>query len=167
MSWGSISGQGSTRMETGSTMPRSEMPQPGCIHVARSEGASSRAVVSASGRASGRGGHGKSPADSALYSGSGAIRTSLPEASRPGEPAPVWLSVLLAVACSAKCNGEQHSVRWSCVAGRATYTNPRGEAERIEPLGVSLQGGHTMAVCWKPGETAYTVEVYPQEEKCA
>jgi hypothetical protein len=27
--------------------------------------------------------------------------------------------------------------------------------------------GHTVAVYWMPGETAYTVEVYRQNELCA
>ncbi len=102
-----------------------------------------------------------------FHAAAGPVKTPLPEASRPSEPAPVWLSVLLAASCSAGRNGEEHTVRWHCAAGRATYTNHGGEAERIEPLGVSLLGGHTMAVYWNPGETAYTVEVYRQNEKCA
>ena len=39
--------------------------------------------------------------------------------------------------------------------------------ERIEPLGVNLLGGETLAVCWTPGETAYTLEVCNRTEKCA
>ena len=64
-------------------------------------------------------------------------------------------------------NGENRVIRWDCVSGRAVYTNHGGDAERIEPLGVSLMGGQTLAVYWMPGETAYTVEVYPQNERCA
>jgi hypothetical protein len=40
------------------------------------------------------------------------------------------------------------------------YTNAGHEDERIEPLGVRLTGGQTLAVSWMPGETAYTFEVY-------
>jgi hypothetical protein len=99
--------------------------------------------------------------------GAGPIRTPLPEANRPAEPVPVWLSVLVAARCSAKRNGEHHAVRWDCVAGRAVYTNLGRDAEHIEPLGVSLLSGQTLAVYWVPGETAYTLEVYRHREKCA
>jgi hypothetical protein len=102
-----------------------------------------------------------------LHSGAGPVRTLLPEASRPSEPVPIWLAVLLATSCEAQRNGENHAVLWNWVSGRALYTNAGRDAERIEPLGVSLLGGHTMAVCWMPGETAYTVEVYRQTELCA
>lgn len=102
-----------------------------------------------------------------LHSGAGLVRTPLPEASRPGEPLPIWLAVLFATSCEAQRNGENHAVRWNWVSGRALYTNAGGDAEHIEPLGVNLMGGHTMAVYWMPGETAYTVEVYRQTELCA
>jgi hypothetical protein len=83
------------------------------------------------------------------------------------EPLPIWLAVLMATSCQARGNGTHHDVRWDCVAGRAVYTNYGRDAERIEPLGVSLLGGETLAVYWTPGETAYTIEVYPEAEKCA
>ena len=102
-----------------------------------------------------------------LHSISGPVRTPLLEASRPGEPVPIWLAVLHATACKAKGNGENHTVRWDWVSGRALYTNEGMDVERIEPLGVSLMAGHTVAVYWMPGETAYTVEVYRQTELCA
>ena len=102
-----------------------------------------------------------------LYPISGPVRTPLPEASRPGEPVPIWLAVLHATSCKAKRNGENHTVRWEWVSGRAIYTNAGMDVERIEPLGVSLMAGHTVAVSWMPGETAYTVEVYRQTELCA
>ena len=102
-----------------------------------------------------------------LHSGAGPVRAQLPEASRPGEPLPIWLAVLFATSCEAQRNGENHAVRWNWVSGRALYTNAGGDAEHIEPLGVNLMGGHTMAVYWMPGETAYTVEVYRQTELCA
>jgi len=96
-----------------------------------------------------------------------ALRTTLPEASRPEDPAPIWLAALMATSCQAEGNGEQHTVRWHWVAGRALYTNAGCEAEHIAPLGVSLMGGHTMAVSWMPGETAYTVEVFRQATRYA
>jgi hypothetical protein len=101
-----------------------------------------------------------------LHSVAGPVRT-LPEASRPNEQFPIWLGALLATACEAHRNGENHAIRWNWVSGRAVYTNAGRDAENIEPLGVSLKGGHTMAVYWMPGETAYTVEVYRQTELCA
>ena len=96
----------------------------------------------------------------------GLVRPQLPEA-RPGEPVPIWLAVLLATSCKAQRDGENHVVRWNWVSGRALYTNAGRDTEHIEPLGVTLLGGHTMAVYWIPGDTAYTVEVYRQKELCA
>jgi hypothetical protein len=69
---------------------------------------------------------------------------------------------LVATCCLARGNGQDHAVRWNCVSGRAVYTNAGADAELIQPFGVRLQGGHTLAVSWEPGETAYTTEVYPQ-----
>ena len=102
-----------------------------------------------------------SPPDSA-----GPVRWRLPEA-RPGGPVPLWLAVLLATPCEAQHGGENHAVLWNWASGRAVYTNAGRDAEHIEPLGVILLGGHTMAVYWIPGDTAYTVDVYRQEELCA
>ena len=79
----------------------------------------------------------------------------------------LWLAVLRASSCEAQSNGQYHAVRWNLVSGRAVYTNAGRDAELIEPLGVSLLGGHTMAVYWMPGDTAYTVEVYRHRELCA
>jgi len=76
------------------------------------------------------------------------------------EPAPIWFAALMASDCQASARGFGHAVRWDCVSGRAVYTNCGSEAETIQPLGVQLQGGHTLAVSWLPGETAYTVEVF-------
>jgi len=84
-----------------------------------------------------------------------------------GGPLPIWLAALAAARCQANRNGEDHAVRWSCVSGRALYTNAGADAELIQPLGVRLQGGQTLAVYWLPGQTAYTVEVYRQDEMCA
>ena len=101
------------------------------------------------------------------YSGAGPVRTPLPEARVPAEPVPIWLDVLRASSCEARRNGENHAVRWRWVSGRAVYTNSGRDAEHIEPWGVSLAGGQTMAVCWMPGETEYTVEVIGEAELCA
>jgi hypothetical protein len=73
----------------------------------------------------------------------------------------------MATPCHARSNGQHHDIRWNCVAGRAVYTNFGGDSERIEPLGVSLSVGESLAVYWTPGETAYTLDVYSQTEKCA
>ena len=84
------------------------------------------------------------------------------EIQAPGTPVPIWFAALLASHCQAKARGEDRDVRWHCVSGRAVYTNRGEEEETIEPLGVCLQGGHSVAVSWGPGETAYTVEVFRQ-----
>jgi hypothetical protein len=84
-----------------------------------------------------------------------------------GDPLPIWLAALAAARCQANRNGEDHAVRWSCVSGRALYTNAGADAEWIQPLGVHLRGGQTLAVYWLPGQTAYTMEVYGQDEMCA
>jgi hypothetical protein len=84
-----------------------------------------------------------------------------------GDPLPIWLAALAAARCQANRNGEDHAVRWSCVSGRALYTNAGADAEWIQPLGVHLRGGQTLAVYWLPGQTAYTMEVYGRNEMCA
>ena len=75
-------------------------------------------------------------------------------------PTPIWLAALTAAQCLATGNGQHHDVRWNCAAGRAVYTNAGAATETIHPLGVSLEGGQTLAVYWMPGETGYTMEVY-------
>jgi hypothetical protein len=96
-----------------------------------------------------------------------AARSASGGCARGDEPLPIWLAVLMATACQARGSGGYHDVQWNCVSGRAVYTNFGRESERIEPLGVSLSGGETLAVYWTPGETAYTMEVYSQAGKCA
>jgi hypothetical protein len=88
-------------------------------------------------------------------------------AGKKAQSTPIWLAALFAARCSADDGSEGHAVSWNCIAGRAVYTNAGTNAERIEPLGVSLQRGQTLAVSWMPGETGYTVEVYGQAEMCA
>jgi len=89
-------------------------------------------------------------------------RLAVRGSARGREPMPIWLAALMATRCQAKVNGEDHTIFWDCIAGRALYTNHGTAAEHIEPLGVHLQSGHTVAVYWRPGETDYTVEVYCQ-----
>jgi len=105
--------------------------------------------------------------EAGIHSGARPFFAALPEVSRPNEPLPIWLAVLQASSCEAQSDSHNHTVSWNMVAGRAVYTNVGGEPEHIAPLGVSLLGGHTMAVYWMPGDTAYTVEVYRQRELCA
>ena len=97
---------------------------------------------------------------------SSSMPPSRAEHGAAAEPLPIWLSVLMATPCRAQSNDSNHDVRWNRVAGRAVYTNFGRDAEWIEPLGVSLSVGETLAVYWNPGETAYTMEV-SQTEKCA
>jgi hypothetical protein len=96
-----------------------------------------------------------------------AMRCMPPAAEMATEPTPIWLAALIATRCQAVANGEDHAVRWNHVSGRALYTNAGPETETIEPLGVNLKQGHTVAVSWIPGETAYTVEIYRQYDLCA
>jgi hypothetical protein len=91
----------------------------------------------------------------------------LAEIGSKQEPLPIWLAVLIATSCHARSSQGRHDVRWDCVSGRAIYTNYGRDTERIEPLGVNLQAGDTLAVYWIPGETAYTFEVFSPTEKCA
>lgn len=90
-----------------------------------------------------------------------------PAADILAEPVPVWLAALVAIRCQATADGADHSVRWNHVRGRATYTNRGQVTEFIRPLGVAVEGGHTVAVWWCPGETSYTVQVYCPFERCA
>jgi hypothetical protein len=78
------------------------------------------------------------------------------------ESVPIWLAALMAARCAATVEGGIHAVEWNHVRGRAIYTNSGVETELIQPLGVRLAGGDTVAVSWVPGETAYKVEVIPQ-----
>jgi hypothetical protein len=80
---------------------------------------------------------------------------------------PIWLAALLAARCRADDGSEERSVSWNCISGRAVYTNGGANAQRIEPLGVSLQTGQTLEVYWAPGETTYTMEVCGQRAMCA
>lgn len=73
------------------------------------------------------------------------------------EHTPIWFAALVANGCTAM----GRAVNWRHSSGKALYTNSEREAEHIQPFGVSLQRGETLAVWWQPGETAYTLEVYP------
>ena len=89
------------------------------------------------------------------------------EIQSPCAPIPIWFAALLATCCQVRTKGNHRAIRWNCVSGRAVYTNQGAEEEVIEPLGVRLQGGHTVAVCWIAGETSYTVEIFRQFDCCA
>ena len=95
-------------------------------------------------------------------SSAGPIASHRPEMGGVHEPLPIWLAVLIATSCRASSDSAHHAVRWHHASGRAIYTNAGSEDEHIEPLGVRLTGGQTLAVSWMPGETAYTLEVYGQ-----
>ncbi len=84
-----------------------------------------------------------------------------------GEPVPVWLAALIAASCQAVADGIHRAVEWYCVSGRAIYTNCGMETEIIQPLGIPLKRGDTLAVSWVPGETEYTVEVVRHADYCA
>ncbi len=90
-----------------------------------------------------------------------------PEIQQPREARPIWLAALLATPFRATSATQQREVLWSCIAGRAVYTNSSTETEFIQPLGVKLQRGDTLAVFWTPGESEYTVEVYKPNELVA
>jgi hypothetical protein len=83
------------------------------------------------------------------------------------EPAPIWFAVLVATQCQASGNGDGHAVRWDYVSARAVYTNTGANAQSIQPLGIRLQSGHTLAVYWMPTETEYTIEVSSRSNHCA
>lgn len=90
-----------------------------------------------------------------------------PQHEKSTQAVPVWLAALFAAECLATDGSLGHAVPWVCASGRAVYTNAGPTAQRIEPLGVSLEGGQTLAVWWRPGETAYSVEVYGPNKMCA
>jgi len=75
------------------------------------------------------------------------------------ESLPIWMAALLASCCRATGNGEQQLIDWQCVNGRAVYTNSGAEPEVVEPFGIPLGSGETVAVSWQPGETSYTVKL--------
>jgi hypothetical protein len=81
-------------------------------------------------------------------------------ATSTGEPLPIWMAALIAIRCHACSQGSDRTVNWRCVSGRALYTNGGEEIETIQPFGVPLRRGETVAVSWLPGESAYTVELY-------
>ncbi|HEY1340399.1 MAG TPA: hypothetical protein VGF59_22965 [Bryobacteraceae bacterium] len=90
-----------------------------------------------------------------------------PEAQAPAEPMPVWFAALIATRCQVTRNGADQPVLWNCVSGRALYTNQGADPELIEPLGVKLQCGQTLAVSWMPGDSHYTLEVIGNKERVA
>ena len=87
--------------------------------------------------------------------------------SKKSEPAPVWFAVLRAAGCYALGKGGQHEVHFDLAGGRALYTNSGATSEWIQQLEVEVASGHTLAVFWVPGETAYSTEVYLQPASVA
>src|SRR5271165_2837634 len=81
-------------------------------------------------------------------------------------PRPVWMSVLLASRSQAVSSGRGHDVSWEWIAGRAVYTNAGPGTELIQPLGIGLRSGHTLAIHWAPDETGYTINIYRQRSLC-
>ncbi len=144
-------------------MPRhARIPEKRSLHVAlRSSPGHITSFPTRSGEA------GSQAGSNGRYAGAGHVVTSLPAAMQPSAAYPIWFAALIASACLAEGNGGNHTIPWNCVSGRALYTNRGRDAERIEPLGVRLLGGETLAVYWVPGETSYTLEVYGQNERCA
>ena len=78
----------------------------------------------------------------------------------PREAVPIWFAALVGACCQALVNGKRHTVRWNCVSGRAQYTNFGPDTAVIQPLGIRLNGGHTLAVSWARGEFDYTMQVF-------
>jgi hypothetical protein len=77
----------------------------------------------------------------------------------PTHTLPIWLAALLARGCRAIEGSVARPVDWRWVANRAMYTNDRADVEVIEPFGIPLRCGETIAVTWLSGETAYTIEL--------
>ncbi len=88
------------------------------------------------------------------------ITNTIHEAHETREHAPIWFAALVANGCTAMDRAEGRAVNWRHKSGKALYTNSARDAEHIQPFGVSLRRGETLAVWWQPGETAYTLEVY-------
>jgi hypothetical protein len=86
--------------------------------------------------------------------------TNIDESRDLREQMPIWFAALVANGCTANRRSEGRAVDWHCSSGKALYTNSARDAENIQPFGVSLRRGETLAVWWQPGETAYTLEVY-------
>jgi hypothetical protein len=80
---------------------------------------------------------------------------------------PVWFAVLVASCCRAVGQKGTHPIHWTFDSGRALYTNAGLFPERIEEFGVQLDGGGTLSVTWRAGDTAYTVEASVQLEHVA
>jgi hypothetical protein len=86
---------------------------------------------------------------------------------QPTAAVPIWFAALLAVDCQAHADGKDRTVLWNCVADRALYTNYGADLETIEPLGVQLQCGDTVAVSWLPGDSTYRIEIFRKFEYVA
>jgi hypothetical protein len=70
------------------------------------------------------------------------------------------MAALLASGCHASANGTSRTIDWRLQSGRALYTNAGAETETLQPFGIPVRGGETLAVSWRPGDTSYTVELH-------
>jgi hypothetical protein len=71
------------------------------------------------------------------------------------------MAVLVATGCRAVSNAGEQAIQWESAGGRAVYTNTSADTQLIQPLGVSLQAGHTLAIHWAYGDSAYAMKIRP------
>ena len=83
----------------------------------------------------------------------------LPSDRTQFEPIPIWMAALVASGCEVKSSCGARAVDWRFASGRAVYTNHSAETEIMQPFGIAVRAGETMVVSWRPGETAFTVEL--------
>ncbi|HUA64122.1 MAG TPA: hypothetical protein VML19_35590 [Verrucomicrobiae bacterium] len=98
-----------------------------------------------------------------LNRGTGAALTFIPGAGSPRTPhirdaAPMWVAALNAAIHDVEVN-RNDQLQWDRGADCAFFINS-GATRRIEALGVTLRHGETLVVCWRQGETAYSMEVF-------
>ena len=71
---------------------------------------------------------------------------------------PMWVAALNAAIHHVEINRNDLLI-WDRAADCAFFTNS-GATRCIEALGVTLRHGETLVVCWRQGETAYSMEVF-------
>jgi len=68
----------------------------------------------------------------------------------------IWSAALSAVGCVATgTGGSSQPIEWQPARNCLKYTAKR--AVIVEPFGISLKPGETLAVRWKPGDTGYSM----------
>jgi len=80
---------------------------------------------------------------------------------------PIWMAALITSGCRTAAAGSDGNVRWRYIDGRAQYTNDASGALVIQPLGIRLESGQTLAASWTPGQTNYTFEVFREHDRWA